>query len=156
MLSRADTTVRIGMFELADLADLEAMYATFTPLGSANGLPPVRPDRRRDWLEHLAARGTSLIARRACGEVVGHAALVPSDPGQAELAVFVHQDWRTRAIGTALARAAVELAVERGHRRLWAQTLAANRPAIRMVESCGFRCRPISNDGEVELELSLD
>jgi GNAT superfamily N-acetyltransferase len=139
----------------ADLGDLEAMYATFQPLGAANGLPPVRTDQRRRWLRHLGVSADSLLARDPKGAVIGHAVLAQSTEGEAELAVFVHQESRGKRVGTALTGAAVDLARRRGYRRLWAALSRGNERAIQMVKRHGFHRATDGGGGDVEMEVIL-
>ncbi len=139
----------------ADLPDLEAMYATFEPLGAANGLPPVRADRRARWLRQLGLSADCLVARDESGGVIGHAILARSAEDEAELAVFVHQDSRRRRLGSALTGAAVGLARERSYRRLWAAVSSGNEPAVRMVKRHGFHSVTEGGGGDLEMELEI-
>lgn len=144
-------TFDIRSYQPDDAPALEAMYQDFEPRGSAMGLPPIREERTHDWLDHLGASARSLIALSG-GRIAGHAILADSREDEAELAVFVHQDYRGVGLGTALSQAAVEQARKLGYRRLWAAGSADNVPAIRMVMKCGFRRRMTPGD-EMELDL---
>jgi GNAT superfamily N-acetyltransferase len=80
--------------------------------------------------------------------------LVPDGSGSAELALFVHQEFRRRGIGTALLKAALNWAGAADVRRVWSLTSSDNRPALRLQLRCGFRRRAFGF-GESELELDL-
>ena len=132
------------------------MYHDFQPRGAAKGLPPVRDELALQWLRHLAEHGTAVAAwRHADGRAIGHAVLVDSQDGEAELAVFVHQGWRGQGVGAALAAAAVEEARAAGYRRLWATMSPDNAAAIAMVKSCGFRKVSGRWQGDLIMELKL-
>ena len=155
--------VQIREYRPADRQKLESMYATFEPRGQAKGLPPVRDEKARRWLESLGEHAWSLIAFPGPGEseIVGHAILAPAPCGgapcgEAELALFVHQDFRNRGIGQALARAAVATAHRRGVRRVWLAVSPSNRAAVRVYEKCGFRFVPGRQSGDCDMELRLE
>ena len=132
--TQVQITVREMLME--DEALLDEMYAGFDPMGEALGLPPVAPERRRNWLSGLHA-GHNLVAL-AGQRVIGHLAMMPS--GQvAEMAVFVHQDYRRQGVATSLTKAAVELARARGLRALWVLISSSNVSARTGLRNFGFR-----------------
>jgi GNAT superfamily N-acetyltransferase len=149
--------IRIREYRAADRPKLESMYGTFEPRGAAEGLPPVRTEKAFRWLVHLGEHTHSLVAFSDSAEtqIAGHVILAPGVDGEVELALFVHQDFRGRGVGLALARAAVEAARRRGYRRIWLTVSPGNKPALRVYENCGFRVTPgrSSRDGEMELRL---
>jgi len=148
------TSIAIRELAPEDGRALEAMYETFEPRGVGLGLPPASAEKTQQWLEEVISRCHNLVARRG-SEILGHAIVAPSAEGEAELAVFVHQAHRRKGFGTALARAAVELARRLGYRRLWATGSAGNEAAIRMVRKCGFTRRSACSSGDQEMELHL-
>lgn len=118
-----------------DRAALEAMYATFEPKAEALGLPPLHaPDTVR-WLDQLAAFPNFLAW--VGDRVVGHGA-VCADGDTAEVAVFVHQDFRNRGIGRRLLNELIAEAQRLGLRRIWGIAAADNVPMLRLAYSCGF------------------
>ncbi len=148
--------MEIREWRVSDAAGLRRLYEDFEPRGAAKGLPPVREDQLRRWLEHLEERGRSLVAvRREDGRIAGHAVLVASGEGEAELAVFVHQQFRGRGLGTALGHAAIEYARRQGYRRLWVAVSPGNAAAVAMVRACGFRTIAGAQGPDLELELEL-
>jgi transaldolase/glucose-6-phosphate isomerase len=150
----SDSEFTIRPLAPADASALEAMYEGFEPRGAGLGLPPASPEKTRQWLSEVTARAHSLVAESG-KRLVGHALLADSGPGEAELAVFVRQEYRGRGLGTRLAQAAVALAREKGYRRLWAAGSPANEPALRMVRRCGFERRAGAAAGDQEMELHL-
>ena len=97
--------VVVRQFAEEDGPALAEMYSSFRPLGAAQGLPPINPERRKAWLLKLRC-GVNLVAFLE-GKLAGHLALVPIGDA-AELTCFVHQDFRRRGVATALTLEAVE------------------------------------------------
>jgi diamine N-acetyltransferase len=127
--------------EPGDRVRLEAMYESFEPKRAAQGLPPADPTAVRRWLARVLAAGQHIVAESA-GHLVGHVMLMPMEAGTVELANFVHQSRRDRGIGTALNRAAIELARGAGLERVWLSVEPSNRAAIRSYEKAGFTALP--------------
>jgi RimJ/RimL family protein N-acetyltransferase len=133
---------------------LITMYDRFDPLGAALGLPPRTAEARLKWIGSALGQIVNVAAFSPAGEVVGHCFLAADKPGSAEMAVFVHQEFRRRGIGAALLNRALEWgwAAELG--RVWAVTASDNRAALRLLMNCGFRL--IESDSSVtEMEIDL-
>lgn len=154
MGASSDSGFTIRPLAPADAGALEAMYDAFEPRGGGLGLPPASREKTRRWLREVSSRSRSLVAEHGA-RLVGHALLADSGPGEAELAVFVRQEFRGRGLGTRLAQAAVALARREGYRRLWAAASPANEAAFRMVRRCGFERRAGAAAGDHEMELYL-
>jgi RimJ/RimL family protein N-acetyltransferase len=144
---------------LAHAADLEALisfYEAFEPKRGAQGLPPVGRYRIERWLSGILPQGTHLLVESGV-RLVGHALLMPMDPGRGEYAIFLHQDERGAGLGTAVNRLAVEVARALGFRRLWLSVEPGNRAALISYERVGFRFLPgalFSVEAEMEMELA--
>ena len=120
----------------ADEPLLEEMYRTFTPLAAAQGLPPRRAAQRASWLDKLR-HGINFVAF-VDDHLAGHLALLPIGDA-AEMACFVHQDFRRRGLATALTRAAAEEARAAGYRRLSVFIDTHNLGARQGLLKFGFR-----------------
>jgi RimJ/RimL family protein N-acetyltransferase len=92
----------------------------------------------------------------ADGRIVGVARYAPelSEPGTADLAVVVADEWQRQGIATMLTRLLVRRAEANAVRRLTATTFADNRPARAVLRGLGFRAVGIG-PGVLELELRL-
>jgi ribosomal protein S18 acetylase RimI-like enzyme len=140
-----------------DRTRLEQMYEGFQPKRAAQGLPPDGPRRLRAWLDDVIARGQHLVAVTAKGLIVGHVMLVPVDQDTTELANFVDHRFRGHGLGTALNRAAVELARSTGWSRVWLCVDPTNRAAIRSYTKAGFLAAPgTAWAPEIEMVYNLD
>lgn len=117
----------------ADRNALLAMYESFEPRPASLGLPPlVHVD---EWLDRLEP---SLNFLAFAGEkLIGHAILCP-ERDSAEVAVFVHQDYRGCGIGRRLLETVVDEARKIGMRSVWGMTELDNIPMLRLARTVGF------------------
>jgi GNAT superfamily N-acetyltransferase len=100
----------------------------------------------------------ALVAlRRGTGEGVGVARFVRlgDDPGAAEFAVTVADDWQGRGIGTALLALLAERARQEGIDRFRGLMLTDNRPVHELVGLFGEPRVLERGAGTVELEVDL-
>jgi len=134
-----------------DREALAAMYDEFGIEGRAQGIPPADPDRRRDWLDAIGD-GVGVLATHD-GRAVGHGVLLAGGSGH-ELALFVHPDYRSAGVGTALLRALLGHGETAGVERVWLSVRRANRPAVRLYRRAGFAAAE-SGLGELEMRRSL-
>lgn len=125
--------LRIRLAAPADRAEIRAMYETFEPRPASLGLPPrVHID---EWLDRIGS-SPSYIAN--IGEkLVGHAVICP-DGETAEVAIFVHQDFRGHGIGRRLIETVIDQARQAGMQSLWGMTELDNVPMLRLAGSVGF------------------
>ncbi len=135
---------------------LSAMYRDFDPGERAQGLPPIGEERIDSWLDGLLVDGCNFVAR-AGERVVGHAAYVASADAEPELAVFVHQDYQGRGIGTELCRHLIATAAAADRDALVLEVEPANRQAIAVYEKLGFeRVEERSADDPLRRSLSFE
>lgn len=155
LFDRANRPFYISAIDQAGAQDLWHMYSCFRPRPGLQGLPPLREDTCRSWIEELLKAGINLVARRPGKELVGHCAVLP-DPAmtEAEFMIFVHQDHRNLSIGTQLCLKAVGIAREMGIERLWLCVSPYNIPAIRLYLKTGFQFR-LRTEDEIQMELIL-
>lgn len=156
---RAGRAYPVRAYAAADREALVAFYEQFEPKRTAQGLPPQGTARIERWLQQVLASGIHLLVRPE-DAVIAHAFLVPTrQPATAEYAVFVHQEYRGRCLGTELNGVAKRVAAERRLRRLWLSVEPHNRAAIRSYQRVGFRFRPgavLSSEAEMELDVEPD
>jgi len=150
-------TTRIRRLTRADHQALLGMYRRFEPLGVAAGLPPRNEQARREWIERSLEHEINFGAFSPNGELAGHCFLAADGPGSAEMAVFVHQDFRNQGMGRQLINAAIQEACRKHIQRIWTMTSADNLAALAVLKRCGFQARrgPVTAfDLELELEPS--
>ena len=81
---------------------------------------------------------------------------LPHDPGTAEVAIVVRDDYQRQGIGRALCRRIGELARARGVRRLQIDMLAENLPVLRLIQSMGARYTSETRRGETRVMIVLE
>src|SRR5215469_4531562 len=138
-VTNADDTFQIRPLTLTDREILRVMYRTFEPLGGAQGLPPRVEEARQAWIDRVLQQKFNIGAFSASGDLAGHSFLALSDAGDAELAIFVHQQSRQRGVGMALLKAVVKSAEQLGLRRIRAETRYDNIAKLHLLKRCGFR-----------------
>jgi len=77
------------------------------------------------------------------------------DPGVAELAFAVAEDFRRRWTATRLLEQLAAIAAERGIRRFDAEVLADNHAALAVFREAGFKVRRKGAGGEITLRLEI-
>ncbi len=130
---KVEVAFRIRLAGSADRTELRAMYESFEPRPASLGLPPrVNLD---EWLDRIDSSPNYLAYS---GEtLVGHAVLCPEDE-TAEVAIFVHQNYRNRGIGRRLIDTVIHRARQTGMQSLWGMTELDNIPMLRLAKSAGF------------------
>jgi len=136
-----------------DFEALVAMYKSFQPKRVVQSLPPSGVPRIAHWLVQLQLKSRCLLALEG-DRVVAHAILHPLSETQADLVVFVHQDYRRRGLGLAVSSLAVELARQAGLSELLLTTEVSNRAAIGLYRKLGFEISRES-DGECAMRLEV-
>jgi RimJ/RimL family protein N-acetyltransferase len=118
---------------------LLGMYRGFKPLGLALGLPPRTEESRVDWIDRTLEQHINLGTFASAGELVGHCFLALSSIREAELTLFVRQEFRRQGVGTELIRRALECAARKNLHRIWALNAAENLAVQGLLERSGFR-----------------
>jgi ribosomal protein S18 acetylase RimI-like enzyme len=151
MSTLTQTAVAIREASRADWLLLAEMYDDFEAPTEPNDLPPRDSLRRAQWLEGLR-QGVNLVA--ADGDrIAGHLVLMPSDV-IAEIAVFVHPEYRRNGVAWTLCETAIELASEHGIRSLWMLISSNNLAASRGLREFGFHT-VWQKDGQEQLVMRV-
>ena len=146
----------VRYMEPADRRALHEMYLDFQPKRAAQRLPPETEYAQKRWLDHVLKGGIHLLVEIK-GQVLGHLMLIPMEDGKSiELAIYLHQSIRSRGIGTAMNKLAVDLAREKGYERVWLSVEVTNVAAIRSYQKAGFkRTAATLWAHEIEMEVLL-
>ena len=97
--------------------------------------PPVDIEQRAALFARSAAGSVVAVAG---GQVIGMLHVEVSRHGFGEIGMLVDRDWRGRGVGSALMRAAIGLARQRGLHKLSLEVFAHNAGAIALYRKCGF------------------
>lgn len=118
-------------------------------------LPPnLDTDMARAWLTRLEERGAAAVALDGSIPVAFGAVEASTDePETGELGVWVLPDHRRRGIATELAEELLELARERGFRRIRGRLPEGNEPALSFLSAIGGMV-PLRNP-DMTFELPL-
>lgn len=136
-----------------DGAIADAIRGVRTADGDAAGFTDdYTAERAGAWRSDLEARNGGVIIARIDDNVAGFGSLEPVDEQVASLGVWVVPWFRRQGIGTALARAVLDLARERGFRRIRGRMLESEG-ALSFLGSVGALV-PIANP-QMEFELPL-
>ncbi len=130
---------------------LGQMYDTLTLEEYALGIPPPDPIQRQGWILSLRT-GSNFVASLE-RRIVGHLALMPVKRS-AEMALFVHRDFRRQGIATALAHSAVEEARVQGLDFIWVLVSGSNSAARMVLYKFGFHT-VWESLGEVQMRFRL-
>jgi RimJ/RimL family protein N-acetyltransferase len=128
-------------FRDADSEKLFEMYCQFEPKGEFQGLPPRTEPQIRKWLGQLREQGFYQFVVEVGDRIVGHSALCPSQrKTDAELAIFLHQDYRRYGWGRKLLLGTLNFGCKRLElTRVWLFVMGSNPAALDLFEGVGFR-----------------
>lgn len=142
----------VTFFVPEERENLIRMYEEYSPEKRCCGLPPVTRKGIEVWIDGLHENGYGFIAKLG-DKVIGHIAAVPVGE-EAEFAIFMHQDYEDRGIGSELIRFATKFLKEKGIKKLKAITERTNRRALETYKRLGFKA--VERDAEyVELEKEI-
>jgi len=149
---RKDREIRIRVADEDDVDALVEMYLEFDPEDRAQGIPPVREEPIRTWLDNLFGDGCLNLVALHDGDPVGHATLVPDVEDTYELAIFVLHTYQGEGIGTHLIERLLGYAQEEDVERVWLSVERWNDPAIALYKKVGFE---MSSTESFELEMGI-
>jgi RimJ/RimL family protein N-acetyltransferase len=142
--------------EPGDQAGLLAMYEEFDPKGEFQGLPPRSRETTERWLAALREAGDGECVIEVNKRIVGHCLLcLDASRTEAELAIFVHQDFRGLGLGRKLLLGALHhgckvLQLD----RVVLSVQGSNPRAVHLFESVGFRPCGAVHGLQWELEMA--
>jgi len=106
-------------------------------------------------VDHHDHEALVALADSGAGPGVARFVRLPDEPGSAEVAVAVRDDWQGRGVATGLLRLLAARAREEGVERFTATALASNHAVIDLLEELGpARVVPGAN-GTVEMQVEL-
>ena len=150
----ASISIQASEGDEEDREALRAMYDDFDAEDRAQGIPPSRPSKLRDWLDRILQPECLNVLAWDGDEVVGHATLVPENGPESpyELAIFVLQSHQGRGIGTVLMESVLGYGAEQGIEKVWLTVERWNHPAVSLYQNIGFE----TTDAEsFELEMAI-
>lgn len=142
MIKRMSETITVRHAEPSDYTALHKIFTQLRAVWGTSQLPFPSVESWRKKLENPPQGFYSLVAS-AEGEVVGHLGLHtfpnPRRRHAGSLGMAVRDDWHGRGVGSALLKAAIELADGwLNLTRLELTVYTDNAPAVRLYEKFGF------------------
>ena len=109
---------------------------------------PYTSDSILRWVNNISNM-IPLVAENQ-SRIVGYAAIgkspIPRKKGNADLAVYLHQDFHSVGLGTAMTEKIIELARKEKVHRIELTVVKENNAAIRLYEKFGFKLEGLSKD----------
>ena len=137
-IDKKGSPFEVTAYGAGDYSVLVEMYDSFSPKAKYQGMPPLKKETRRKWIEKLLDTGENLLAWRG-DWVVGHVVVIADTRAEdGEFLIFVHQADRNLGVGTQLARSVLEKSKDLGLKKIWLMVGAYNFTAIRLYKKCGF------------------
>jgi RimJ/RimL family protein N-acetyltransferase len=139
-----------------DVPRVWAMYLSFEPKTQFQGLPPARQEQLLEWLSKLGREGADQFVLSVGERIVGHSMLCQGpQPGEAELAIFVHQKYRGHGLGRRLLLCTLNYGCKQlGFSRVWLSVQGSNPRAQHLFESIGFH--PAAGNDPFARELDME
>lgn len=137
-LDKTGSTFELGICSPAEAQRLIEMYDFFVPPEESQRLPPKDDKARRVWVRELLEVGENFAVWNEA-QIIGHAALM-TDPARkdSEFVIFISLPYRSRGLGTALTKAAVERARSLTLEVIWLTVESYNFRAINLYKKFGF------------------
>lgn len=139
-----------------DVPRLLQMYLDFEPKVEFQGLPPPTEEKIEQWLTSLTGGGNvNFVIEAADGRIIGHAVLCREASDRAEVAIFLHQEFRGRGLGRKLMEAVIHFGCHCLHlRKIWLSVQTLNLPAVELYRKLGFVT--LHDIGDVSSELLME
>ena len=137
-----------------DFERLLRLYAKFEPKGAFMGLPPVSLHDTETWLHGLCNDCEQFVIELG-DRIVGHSFLrVAPDKPEAEMGIFIHQDFRGLGLGRTLLLGMLNYGCKQLHlSRVWVKIDNSNSFGREVLERFGFYARDFNDVLKMELEM---
>ncbi len=158
MLLLDGSTLRLRATTPKDLADIKSFYDALSPEslymrfhGSANTNLAARAYADAGGIDRVA-----LIGRHGDRIVAAASYDLLREPGTAEVAFAVAEDFRGRGAATRMLEQLAEVGAQRGLHRFDAEVLSTNRRMLSVFEQAGFAIRRRGLGEEVTVSLDIE
>ena len=107
-----------------------------------------------DFVDHVAL--VAVVDEDGRATIVGGSRYVLVQPGKAEVAIAVVDEYQGQGVGAALMRHLVAISREAGLQQLVADVLSENIPMLKLFEKCGCRMSTRREGQVVHVTLELN
>ncbi len=128
--------ITLRPYRESDYGSLVEMYDGLDSESRAQGTPPMDPTAISEWVSTNLV-GPDVVALHGT-QLIGHVSFVPDGTGRHELAIFVHQDFQQRGIGSELLAVGMGHARDQGVEYVWASVEKSSRHVHRFYTRAGF------------------
>jgi len=135
-----------------DREKLIEMYLNYDPQYRCLGLPPVNREAIKSWIDYLGENGFTIIAEKD-GRFVGHLVIVPTEKNEADLTIFIHQDYQNRGLGQEMMKLIIEYCRKAGFNAITLVTERTNARAIHVYRKLGFEIVAPYYEYDMRLQL---
>ncbi|ABY32625.1 GNAT family N-acetyltransferase [Methylorubrum extorquens] len=136
---------RVGVLAAIDHSSAQSLYRRFFGAKRRFTDKEIAFFLEVDFTNHVALVAT--LNKNGARAIIGGARYVMTQPGQAEMAFTVVDQYQGQGIGAALMRHLIGIARESGLIILSAEVLPDNGPMLKLFERCGL---PLSTRREAE------
>jgi RimJ/RimL family protein N-acetyltransferase len=142
---------RSAMLSAVGRVSAQSLYRRF--FGPKRGFSETEVDFfvNVDFVKHVAL--VASVEESGKETVIGAGRYIVTEPGSAEVAFAVVDEYQGKGIGTALLKNLLLIARERRLERLVAEVLPENAPMLAMFDKCGFVAK--RSRGAVHVALDL-
>lgn len=144
---------RTAMLSAAGRVSAQSLYRRF--FGPKRGFTEKETDFfvNVDFVTHVAL--VAVVDEGGQATIIGAGRYIVAQPGKAEVAFAIIDEYQGLGIGTALLRNLVLIAHESGLQQLVAEVLPENAPMLKLFRKCGFGVKKSGGAGVVHVELEL-
>ena len=142
-------TLLIREFQIEDKQKFIKMYESLSAEAVHWGMPPYNRERlEKGWLSNL--QNLISIVAFYNDKIVGHAQIFkfphPRLKATGDLIVYLHQNFHSVGLGTAMLSKLIELAKKEGLHRIGLTVVADNKSAINLYKKFGFKIEGVKRD----------
>jgi len=144
---------RLAMLSAVKRVSSQSLYRRF--FGPKRGFTEEETDFyvNVDFVSHVAL--VAVVDEGDKETIVGAGRYIVAEPGKAEMAFAIIDEYQAQGIGTTLLRHLVLIARESGLQQLVAEVLRENAPMLALFRKCGFNLQKSSEAGVVHAVLEM-
>ena len=144
---------RSGLVEAVGRSSAESLHRRFLAVRRSFTEREVAFFSNIDFVNHVAL--VAVVEERRVPVIVGGGRYIVVQPGQAETAFVVVDQYQGQGLGGALMRHLTAIAREGGLKELIAEVLPENTPMLKVFQRSGLRMSTMREPGVVHVTLQL-
>jgi RimJ/RimL family protein N-acetyltransferase len=145
---------RAGMLEAVQRTSARSLYRRFFTVKRRFSEREVEFFVNVDFLKHVAL--VAVVPEDGRQTIVGGGRYVVVQPGKAEVAFAIVDQYQGQGVGTLLMHHLARIARDAGIKDLVAEVLPENIPMLKVFEKCGYRMDTDREDEVIHVALHLE